>query len=126
MLDRPCECRSAFPAIRVEGRCDDIVRLCSGAASQVTLLPLALTMVLEDEASVHQFQLVQVSPTALVLRLDPKITGSDAIGRCRDSLGHYLQGQGVPNVTLNVERSRLQRRPVNGKLRRVVAMGAGA
>jgi phenylacetate-coenzyme A ligase PaaK-like adenylate-forming protein len=126
MLDRPCECGSVFPAIRVEGRCDDIVRLRSGAGSQVTLLPLALTTVLEDEASVNRFQLVQVSPTGLVLRLDPNIVDGDAIRRCRDSLGHYLQAQGVANVTLDVERCSLQRHPVNGKFRRVVAMGEGA
>lgn len=126
LLDHPCECGSAFPAIRVEGRCDDIVRLRSGAASQVTLLPLALTTILEDEASVHRFQLVQVSPTALVLRLEPKIADSDAIRRCRDSLGRYLHAQGVPNVTLDVERCSLQGHPVSGKLRRVVAMGEAA
>lgn len=126
LFDRPCECGSAFPAIRIEGRCDDIVRVRNGAASQVTLLPLALTTVLEDEASVHRFQLVQVSPTALVLRLEPEITDTAAIGRCRDSLAHYLQAQGASNVTLDVERCSLQRHPVNGKLRRVVAMGEGA
>lgn len=123
LLDRPCECGSSFPAIRVEGRCDDIVSVRNGAGGKVALLPLALTTVLEDEGHVHRFQLVQVSPTALVLRLDPEVADTEAIHRCRDSLGRFLRAQGAPDVSLDVERCSLQRHPFSGKLRRVVAMG---
>lgn len=122
MLDRACECGSAFPAITVEGRSDDILGVRNSAGREVTLLPLALTTVLEDEASVHRFQLVQASPTALVLRLDPKFADAKAVRRCRDSLGQYLRAQGASNVRLDIERCSLQRHPVSGKLRRVVAL----
>jgi phenylacetate-coenzyme A ligase PaaK-like adenylate-forming protein len=121
MLDRPCECGSLFPAIRVEGRCDDIVGVRNGAGREVTLLPLALTTVLEDEANVNRFQLVQTGPTALVLRLDPSVADTAAIQRCRDALGGFLQAQGAPNVRLDVEPCSLERHPVSGKVRRVVA-----
>jgi hypothetical protein len=90
---------------------------------KIKLLPLALTTVLEDEASVNRFQLIQSSPTALILRLDPKISDAEAMRRCRRSLGRFLRAQGVPNVSLDVEQCNLQRHPVSGKLRRVVAMG---
>jgi phenylacetate-CoA ligase len=122
LLGRRCECGSAFPAIRVEGRCDDIVGVSDATGRMIKLLPLALTTVLEDEASVNRFQLIQSSPTALVLRLDPKIADADAVRRCRQSLGRFLQAQGAANVSLDVERSSLQRHPVSGKLRRIMAI----
>jgi len=125
LLPAPCECGSAFPAIRVEGRCDDVVGVSDAAGRTVKLLPLALTTVLEDEASVHRYQLVQAGPTALVLRLDPKAADEQAARRCRESLGRFLQAQGAANVTLDIEHCSLQRHPVSGKLRHVVANTAG-
>jgi hypothetical protein len=82
--------------------------------------------VLEDEASVHRYQLVQASPTALILRLDPKAADADAVRRCRASLGRFLQAQGAPNVTIDIEQCSPQRHPISGKLRRVVANPAVA
>jgi phenylacetate-coenzyme A ligase PaaK-like adenylate-forming protein len=121
LLDRRCECGSELPAIRVEGRCDDVLGVSDAAGRTVKLLPLALTTVLEDEASVHRYQLVQASPTALVLRLDPNAADEDMARRCRQSLGRFLRAQGVPNVTFDIERCSLQAHPISGKLRRVVA-----
>jgi len=122
LLDHRCECGSALPAIRVEGRCDDIVGVSDATGRMIKLLPLALTTVLEDEASVNRFQLIQSSPTALVLRLDPQIADADAVRRCRHSLGRFLQAQGAANVSLDVEQGSLRRHPVSGKLRRVMAL----
>ena len=122
MLDHPCECGSAFPAVRVEGRCDDAIRLRNDAEGQVTLLPLALTTVLEEEAGVSRFQLLQKGPAELLLRLDSQNADSDAGRRCCDSLRRYLRTHEVPNVALSVERCSLERHPVSGKLKRVVGM----
>jgi phenylacetate-coenzyme A ligase PaaK-like adenylate-forming protein len=120
LLDGPCACGSRLPAIRVEGRCDDLLTLSDEAGRAVKLLPLALTTVLEDEAGVHRFQLVQVGTTALVLRLAPEVV--DAAPRCRRVLRRFLRAQGLPNVRLGIETNGLERHPVSGKLRRVVAL----
>ncbi len=120
LLDGPCVCGSRLPAIRVEGRCDDLLALSDAAGRVVKLLPLALTTVLEDEAGVHRFQLVQVGATALVLRLAPEV--ADAAPRCRRVLGRFLKAQGLPDVRLAIATSGLERHPVSGKLRRVVAL----
>jgi phenylacetate-coenzyme A ligase PaaK-like adenylate-forming protein len=122
LLDRPCPCGSTFPAIRVEGRCDDVVGVRAASGNLVKLLPLALTTVLEDEAGVHRFQVVQASATELILRLDPERVGVGAEQRCRESLRRFLDAQGVPNVGIRVERRDLQRHPVSGKLRRIIAV----
>jgi phenylacetate-coenzyme A ligase PaaK-like adenylate-forming protein len=124
LLERPCDCGSAFPAIRVEGRSDDMVGMRAENGGLVRLLPLALTTVLEDEAGVHRFQLIQASATELVLRLDPKRVGAGAAERCHESLRRFLDAQGVPNAGIRMERRDLEPNPVSGKLRRVIAMPA--
>jgi phenylacetate-coenzyme A ligase PaaK-like adenylate-forming protein len=120
-LDQPCACGSALPVIRVEGRCDDTIRLCDSNGASVQLLPLALTTVLEDDAGVFRFQLLQLESTALLLRLDPSGLDSNAEERCRQALARFLQAHGVPNVSVEVQRCALARDASSGKLRRIRA-----
>ncbi|HSO44176.1 MAG TPA: phenylacetate--CoA ligase family protein, partial [Rhodoferax sp.] len=65
----PCECGSALPVIEVLGRRDDAMVMAGRYGQPVTLLPLALTTVLEDEAGVFDFHLCQRDDRTLVLRL---------------------------------------------------------
>ncbi|MGE5162237.1 MAG: phenylacetate--CoA ligase family protein, partial [Betaproteobacteria bacterium] len=67
--DGPCACGSAFPAISVEGRCDDTLVMPLAHGGVGTVVPLALATVLEDEAHVHDFQVVQTGAGALTVRL---------------------------------------------------------
>ena len=122
LLEGSCECGSALPAIRVEGRCDDAIVLQDASGQGITLLPLALATVLEDEAGVFRFQLRQTGATSLALDLDPPAADAHTVQRCRRTLRRFLRTQDLPDVELDIERSALQRHPVSGKLRRVVAM----
>ena len=54
-----CECGSHLPLIEVEGRCDDTLRVGLPGAPAVHVLPLAVSTVLEDDAGLFDFQLVQ-------------------------------------------------------------------
>jgi phenylacetate-coenzyme A ligase PaaK-like adenylate-forming protein len=121
LLDGPCDCGSQLPAIRVEGRCDDILAVTGADGRTMKLLPLALTTVLEDQAGVHRFQLLQVDASTLVLDLDPRGTDASAVPRCRQALARFLQDQGAENVQVHIELRPVHQHPVSGKLRRVVA-----
>ena len=125
LFDRACECGSALPAIQVAGRCDDVIELTDAHGKPVKLLPLAITTVLEDEAGVYRFQVLQVSETALVLRLAPGAVDEDAALRCGRALERFLSAQGLSNARIEIERRALQRHPISGKLRRVVARPPG-
>jgi len=120
-IDGACECGSPLPAIRVEGRCDDIVALTDAGGRAVKLLPLALTTVLEDAAGLFRFQLFQVGASALVLRIAPEASGADMARRSQRALDGFLRTQGLPNVRVEVETAPLQPHSATGKLRRVVA-----
>ncbi len=123
LLEQPCPCGSQLPAIRVDGRSDDVLTLRNGAGNAVTLLPLALSTILEDDADVFRFQLIQSGPAALRLRLDPHLPLA-VEGRCRKALGGYLGTQGLGNVAIEIERATPEAHPVSGKLRRIVAAPA--
>ena len=50
----PCACGNPLPAIRVEGRREDVLFMPGAHGRAVRLLPLALTTVVEDAVHVHR------------------------------------------------------------------------
>jgi phenylacetate-CoA ligase len=121
----PCACGNPLPAIRVEGRRDDVVALAAADGSIVRLPPLALTTVVEEAAQVHRFQIVQDAADRLLLRLDR--------GECRDgnaraavwdaaaqALRAFLAMHGLPNVRLGLDPAAPMPDAASGKLRQVV------
>lgn len=119
VLPEPCPCGSVLPAIRVEGRHDDALLLARGRAlPPLRVPPLALTTVIEDEAQVRHFQVVQYGPAELQIRLQGEARG--AAERLRRVLQAYFLAQGVPRVTLRIVDAAPLASPRSGKLRRVL------
>jgi phenylacetate-coenzyme A ligase PaaK-like adenylate-forming protein len=113
-----CECGSPLPALRVEGRHDDLLACVAPGGAIVHLLPLALTTVLEEGAQAFRFQLVQTGSHELRVRLDEMERG--AWPRVNEIVQRYLLQQGLPNVTLALDTLPPVSSPVSGKIRRVV------
>jgi phenylacetate-coenzyme A ligase PaaK-like adenylate-forming protein len=116
--DQPCSCGSVFPAISVEGRCDDALVMPLAGGGTGTVVPLALATVLEDEANVHDFQVVQTVGGGLKVRLAGEECG--AAGSVRRALRAYFRAMGFADVPLEIGGQAPRRDPVSGKLRRVV------
>jgi len=118
----PCACGNSLPAIRVEGRRDDVVSLRASDGKLVRLLPLALTTIVEDAAHVHRFQIVQTAPDRLMLRLES--TGDDTRHAiwlaAADALRGYLTQQSLPNVHVGLDRHGPLADRRSGKLREVI------
>jgi phenylacetate-coenzyme A ligase PaaK-like adenylate-forming protein len=125
----PCACGNALPAIRVEGRRDDVLSMRTAAGTPVRLLPLALTTIVEEAAHVHRFQLVQTAPDRLMLRLEPC---ADDVRRAvwhaaLTALRTYLTHQSLPNVHVGLDEDAPRSDRRSGKLREViVAMDSSA
>ena len=66
----PCPCGSRLPAVKVEGRANDVLTFQSPEGRAVRILPLALGAVVEETPGVHRFQAVGTGPTTLTVRLD--------------------------------------------------------
>jgi phenylacetate-CoA ligase len=113
-----CACGSALPVISVEGRCDDALLMPLAHGGVGAVVPLALETVLEEQAHVHDFQVVQTAPSAVTVRL-----GSDraaAAAAVRRALRAYFKAMGFADVALRVGEQAPRRDRLSGKLRRVV------
>jgi phenylacetate-coenzyme A ligase PaaK-like adenylate-forming protein len=118
LLAQPCPCGCALPAIRVEGRHDDILVFPARDRPPVQVLPLVLATVLEDHALVHDFQAVQVGPRRLQIRLGGA-ERADA-QRVRGELSEFLHALGADRVVIEVTDGAPLPCPRSGKLRRVL------
>lgn len=117
-----CGCGSSLPVIEVQGRRDDSLVMAGRRGQPVTLLPLALSTVLEDEAGVFDFQLRQRDDHTLVLRLDlhgpqAKIAGA----RCRAALENFAASQALSPIRVIIELGQAVPRGRSGKAQRIVA-----
>ena len=122
---RPCACGSPLPTLQVQGRTDDSLPMRDDTGRPVRLVPLALTTVLEEDAGLYDFQLVQRGPRALSLHIaEAGDAGEQAARRAREALAGWLRQQGLHGVRLHV---RCGVRPDvgrSGKAPRVVARAA--
>ncbi len=122
----PCQCGNPLPAVRVEGRCDDVLVLADAAGRSVPLLPLALTTVVEEAGGLHRFQVLQRARDAISLRFDDSEPGCTATRRHATiaALRTFLRRHALSNVALTQEVRPLAMDPASGKFRQVIAAPA--
>jgi len=116
-----CSCGNPLPVIEVLGRHDDALCLRGRGGRDVTLLPLALATVMEDEAGVFDFQLCQRDARTLVLRLGAGETARRA--HCHAVLRRFAREQDVDALRLLDDADNPPQRGRSGKVQRVVASG---
>lgn len=118
----PCACGSALPVLEVQGRTDDTLRLGRSGSRLVSVLPLALSTVLEDQAGLFDFQLVQQGPGDLLLRTGLCGEVADAVlRRARVTLAAFLEAQGAAGVRIHCRSGEAGRPGRSGKVQRVIA-----
>jgi phenylacetate-coenzyme A ligase PaaK-like adenylate-forming protein len=120
----PCSCGSPLPTLQVQGRRDDVLVARGRGGAPVTLLPLALTTVLEDEAGVFDFQLRQESEDRWCLTLGPGAPHTRAAReRCRGVLADFARLQGAEQLRIVTRVADALPLARSGKLKRIVAAG---
>ncbi|HEY0817893.1 MAG TPA: phenylacetate--CoA ligase family protein, partial [Rhizobacter sp.] len=120
-----CACGSPFPAIEVHGRHDDTLHLRVGGRT-VGLMPLALCTVLEEEAGLFDFQVVQRGPASLEILIGVGVAPPRAVcERALQAVGAYLARLGAGRVRLSCHRARETPRGPGGKVQRVVSLKEG-
>ena len=117
-----CACGSALPRIDVQGRADDTLQLVTPGGRSICVLPLAVSTVLEEEAGLFDFQLVQKGPRDLLLRSGT--SGPEArlkLQHARTVLTSFLAGQGAPSVRIQCHCNEPGRAGRSGKVQRILA-----
>jgi phenylacetate-CoA ligase len=121
----PCGCGSPLPVMVVQGRQDESLQMAGHDGQTVTLLPLALSTVLEDDAGVFDFHLRQENDHTLVLRLPATgEAGQAAMARGCAALKAFAKAQGVPRLRVLQELGLPVPLGRSGKARRIVACAA--
>ena len=99
----PCPCGSAYPALRITGRKDDLLALpARNGQHAITLAPLSLVTVIEGSPGVYRVQVIHHKPADREIRLqllagaDPDTVWSTVRARVRN----YFDDQGVGEVEL--------------------------
>ncbi len=87
----------------------------------IPLFPIALSTVVEETPGVHAFQLIQVDPTTLRIRLTviPGIDAAHVWTIACHRLQTYLSTQGILSATLEHDPEEPRPHPVSGKYRQV-------
>lgn len=67
----PCPCGNPLPAIRVQGRAADVLIFCTQRGEPIEIAPLVLGSLVDRTPGVVLFQIVQITPTNLRVRLRP-------------------------------------------------------
>jgi len=114
-----CPCGSPLPAIRPEGRRDEIlwIELADGASRP--LIPLVLATAVEETPGLLRYQVLQAGPRLLRLRLE-EAPGHDRARVCGDVLHRlraYLSSQGLTSVEVDLSGERPRSDTAGGKLR---------
>lgn len=122
----PCPCGCVLPALRVSGRCDDVLHLDAADGRSVGVPPLAIVPLLAGPG-VRRAQLVQTGRRGVRLRLEPdadaaaELVRDAVVGRLRA----YFDAQGLGGVEIQ----RADEPPApdarSGKFRHVIALRAG-
>ncbi|MBN9318002.1 MAG: phenylacetate--CoA ligase family protein [Devosia sp.] len=89
----PCPCGSPFPAIRVQGRTSDVVRLVGRDGQDVAMPPMVFSTLLDPVPGIDLYQVVQTAPDALRVRMrvsgDPVVVWRRVEGDMRDLLKRH-------------------------------------
>ena len=102
-------------------RRDDIMYVQAADGRMVPLLPLVLVSMAEETPGVKRFQIVQVDPITLRVRLETE-AGADRAHTWEElhrRLYGYVAVQGVPSVKIELAQEGPQSDPVSGKFRQL-------
>ena len=120
-----CSCGSPLPVLQVQGRHDEPLVMAGQGGQSVTLLPLALSTVLEDHAGVFDFHLLQVDACTLELHLPLEgEAGQQALARCSTELKAFARTMGLAPITVHGTLGHAAPRGRSGKACRIVACAA--
>ncbi len=123
LIPEVCPCGSPLPVIHVEGRRDEILTFAAPDGSGVRVPPQALMTIMETCSGVQRFQLIQVAPTSLKVRLEVS-AGADRAqvwDRVSRQVRDYFVQQGIPTIEIMLSPEAPQPHPINGKFRHIWA-----
>lgn len=124
-VDR-CPCGNPLPAIRVQGRCDDVLHLRASTGECAEILPLAVGTLAQATPGVDRWQLVQTAPAQITVHLAtvPGYSRELVWEDLRSRLSGFLQAQSAGFCALVLSDQPPERSATSGKFRQVISAPA--
>ncbi len=124
ILPEPCPCGNPLPAIRVEGRRDEIMVFQARDGTAVTILPMAITTVIDVVPGICRFQITRVGENALRVACEfANPHDAPAVARTvRSRLMDFLAAHNLKDIRITVDDRPPVTDPVSGKFRQVISM----
>jgi len=119
----PCPCGDPLPAIRVQGRVADVLTFRAEGGTEVTVRPLAFDALLDTVPGLTLYQLVQIAPDNLRLRLRA-VDGHDpdhVWPAAQDKITKLLAEHGLTGVTIQ-RATEAPQQAACGKYRRILPL----
>ena len=120
----PCPCgRTLVRVAAIHGRSDDVLSLAARGGGRVAVHPLQFAL-LTREPQVREFQVVQDGPVLRILIVPSPMVADHADpleARLGQAVTRQLQGLGVHDPQITVERRHQLPRSAGGKLKLVIA-----
>lgn len=122
-LAEGCPCGDPLPAVRVEGRREDVLHFRNRHDVDVTILPLALTTVLDLVPELRRFQIVREDRKSIRIACEFARSASEAEKRREiiSAVAGFLADHGVTDIQITVDTTPPKPDPVSGKFRQVVS-----
>ena len=121
-----CSCGSLLPTIAVQGRRDEPLAMEGCDGKLVTVLPMALSTMVEEDAGIFDFQLRQRDARTLVLRLGPTETQpAAALARCRLAVDRFAQVHALAPIRITSQTGKPIVRGRSGKAQRIIGFSNG-
>ncbi|NTV35961.1 MAG: phenylacetate--CoA ligase family protein [Anaerolineaceae bacterium] len=116
-----CPCGNSLPAIRVEGRTDEILRMPAPDGTIVPVLPLALWAVIKQTHGVQRFQVIRTGPALLKVRLEtyPDADRMETWKHIQTNVEQFLKSQGLPETNVILAEELPMRDLRSGKFRHI-------
>lgn len=117
----PCPCGSMLPALRVEGRTDEVLRLTTASGTVGDIGPMQLETIVEETPGVYRYQIIQTGSSTLRVCLDarPPADRTRIWSLLESRIRAYLTAQKMSSVRLELADEMPAADPRSGKLRQV-------
>lgn len=123
MREDPCPCGNPLPAIQVKGRSAEVLYLTNERGECVALPPLLFATIVDRTPGVERFQLVQIGPSVLRVRLLAIAQESrDFVWRAvRGQIANVLAQHGLAHVSIELGEEAPEQ-SAGGKFRQIVPL----
>lgn len=123
MRGDPCPCGNPLPAIQVKGRSAEVLYLTSERGERVALPPLLFGTILDRTPGVERFQLVQIGPSVLRVRLLAIAQESrDFVWRAvRGQIANVLAQHGLAHLSIELGEEAPEQ-SAGGKFRQIIPL----